>query len=95
MHAAGEIIGSTTRRLSSVVSWSFKTYLVNTLNFFAYSIFLGYVLYQGFKTVRDIARPHDRTGLVTIHPELFDENGNIAEKELLVVRFKGIKPLLP
>ena len=68
---------------------------MNTLNFFAYSIFLGYVLYQGFKTVRDKATPHDRTGLVTIHPELFDENGNIAEKELLVVRFKGIKPILP
>ena len=45
--------------------------------------------------MRDKATLHDRTGLVTIHPELFDENGNIAEKELLVVRFKGIKPLLP
>ena len=95
MHAAIEIIGSADCRLTSVVSWSFITFPVNTLNFFAYSIFLGYVLYQGFKTVRDNARPHDRTGLVTIHPELFDENGNIAEKELLVVRFKGIKPMLP
>ena len=45
--------------------------------------------------MRDNARPRDRTGLVTIHPELFDENGKIAEKELLVVRFKGTKPMLP
>ena len=37
----------------------------------------------------------DRTGLVTVHPELFDENGNIAEKEFLVVNFKRSKPTLP
>jgi len=68
---------------------------VNTLNFVAYTVFLGYVLYQGFKALRENARPHDRTGLVTVHPELFDENGNIVEKEFLVVSFKGIKPTLP
>tara|TARA_B100000902_G_C26473142_1_gene511075 strand:+ start:214 stop:420 length:207 start_codon:yes stop_codon:yes gene_type:complete len=68
---------------------------VNTLNFVAYAAFLGYVLYQGFKALRENARPQDRTGLVTVHPELFDENGNIAEKELLVVKFKRIKPTLP
>ena len=37
----------------------------------------------------------DRTGLVTVHPELFDEKGNIAEKEFLVVKFKRSKPTLP
>tara|TARA_B100001057_G_scaffold322391_1_gene322585 strand:+ start:317 stop:523 length:207 start_codon:yes stop_codon:yes gene_type:complete len=68
---------------------------VNTLNFLAYSVFLGYVLYQGFKTLRVTARSHDRTGLVTVHPELFDDSGNIVEKELLVVSFKGIRPTLP
>ena len=68
---------------------------MNTLNFVAYTVFLGYVLYQGFKALRENARRHDRTGLVTVHPELFDENGKIVEKEFLVVNFKGIKPTLP
>ena len=68
---------------------------MNTLNFVTYMLFLGYVLCQGFKVLREKASPRDRTGLVTVHPELFDENGNIAEKELLVVSFKGIKPTLP
>ena len=68
---------------------------MNTLNFVTYMLFLGYVLYQGLKALREHARPHDRTGLVTVHPELFDENGNIVEKEFLVVSFKGIKPTLP
>ena len=68
---------------------------MNTLNFVTYMLFLGYVLYQGFKALREYASPRDRTGLVTVHPELFDENGNIVEKEFLVVSFKGIKPTLP
>ena len=68
---------------------------MNTLNFVTYMLFLGYVLYQGFKALREYASPRDRTGLVTVHPELFDKNGNIAEKELLVVSFKGVKPTLP
>ena len=68
---------------------------MNTLNFVTYMLFLGYVLYQGFKVLRENASPRDRTGLVTVHPELFDENGNIAEKEFLVVSFKGVKPTLP
>ena len=68
---------------------------MNTLNFVTYMLFLGYVLYQGFKALRENASRRDRTGLVTVHPELFDENGNIAEKELLVVSFKGVKPTLP
>ncbi len=31
----------------------------------------------------------DRTGLVTIHPELLDQEGRITEEELLTVRFSG------
>ena len=53
------------------------------------------MLYQGFKIVRGNVRQGDRTGLVTVHPELFDEKGNIAEKEFLVVKFKRSKPTLP
>ena len=66
-----------------------------TLNFIAYTLFLGFVLYQGFKALRGNVSHGDRTGLVTVHPELFDEKGNIAEKEFLVVKFKRSKPTLP
>ena len=32
-------------------------------------------------------RSKDRTGLRTIHPELLDENGNVTEEELFIIRF--------
>ncbi|HJN34210.1 MULTISPECIES: DUF2973 domain-containing protein [Prochlorococcus] len=31
----------------------------------------------------------DRTGLVTVHPELLDQEGRLTEEELLTVRFSG------
>ena len=31
----------------------------------------------------------DRTGLLTIHPELLDPDGRITDEELLTVRFSG------
>ena len=31
----------------------------------------------------------DRTGLLTIHPELLDQEGKITDEELLTVRFSG------
>jgi hypothetical protein len=31
----------------------------------------------------------DRTGRLTIHPELLDEDGRITDEELLTVRFSG------
>ena len=31
----------------------------------------------------------DRTGRLTIHPELLDQDGRITEEELLTVRFSG------
>ena len=31
----------------------------------------------------------DRTGRLTIHPELLDQEGRITEEELLTVRFSG------
>ena len=31
----------------------------------------------------------DRTGLVTVHPELLDSEGRITEEALLTVRFSG------
>jgi hypothetical protein len=34
-------------------------------------------------------RPADRTGKVTIHPELLDAQGRITREDLLTVRFSG------
>ena len=31
----------------------------------------------------------DRTGLLTIHPELLDQDGRITDEDLLTVRFSG------
>ena len=33
--------------------------------------------------------PSDRTGQVTVHPELLDSEGRITEEDLLTVRFSG------
>ena len=33
--------------------------------------------------------PGDRTGQVTVHPELLDSEGRITEEDLLTVRFGG------
>ena len=34
-----------------------------------------------------LSRRQDRTGLLTTHPELFDQNGDITSEDLLVVKF--------
>jgi hypothetical protein len=34
-------------------------------------------------------RPADRTGKVTVHPELLDAQGRITREDLLTVRFSG------
>ena len=43
----------------------------------------------GFSTngSRSISKRHDRTGLLTTHPELLDKNGDITSEDLLVVKF--------
>ena len=35
------------------------------------------------------ARSKDRTGLQTVHPELLDENGNLTQEDLYIIRFPG------
>ena len=43
----------------------------------------------GFSTngSRSISKRQDRTGLLTTHPELLDQNGDITSEDLLVVKF--------
>ena len=46
----------------------------------------------GFSTneSRSISKRQDRTGLLTTHPELLDQNGDITTEDLLVVKFPEI-----
>jgi hypothetical protein len=53
------------------------------------------VMAQGFRAVPPMANGRtdgtssDRTGRVTIHPELLDANGQLTQEDLLTVRFGG------
>ena len=64
------------------------------------------VMAQGFRAVprpgdsptpRSSDRPADRTGRITVHPELLDADGQITREDLLTVRFSGDneQPALP
>ena len=61
--------------------------------FAALSVFL---LVQAFRMMTlgfnmngaaSLSRRQDRTGLITTHPELLDQNGDITSEDLLVVKF--------
>ena len=60
------------------------------------AIFVG-LLWQAFQVMGKgfhaasgpISEPKDRTGKVTVHPELLDNEGKITEEALLTVRFSG------
>ena len=46
------------------------------------------VMGKGFKAAnKPVDEPKDRTGRVTVHPELLDSEGRITEEDLLTVRF--------
>ena len=50
------------------------------------------VMGQGFRAVPkpgDRGSQGDRTGRLTIHPELLDEQGQLTQEDLLTVRFGG------
>lgn len=48
------------------------------------------VMSKGFRAASGpISDPVDRTGQVTVHPELLDSEGRITEEALLTVRFGG------
>ncbi len=43
---------------------------------------------KGFQAKNELSNENeDRTGRITIHPELLDQEGRITEEELLTVRF--------
>ena len=48
----------------------------------------------GFKTngsgFHSTSKRQDRTGLLTTHPEILDQNGDITSEDLLVVKFPEI-----
>jgi len=50
------------------------------------------VMGKGFRAASgpiDEPKANDRTGRVTVHPELLDSDGRITEEDLLTVRFGG------
>jgi len=49
----------------------------------------GFFSAQSLKTPNSFSkkRRDDRTGLVTVHPELLNEDGGITDEDLLTVRF--------
>ena len=48
------------------------------------------VMGKGFRAASGpVSEPKDRTGKVTVHPELLDNEGKITEEALLTVRFSG------
>ncbi len=48
------------------------------------------VMSKGFRAASGpVSEPKDRTGRVTVHPELLDNDGKITEEALLTVRFSG------
>ena len=55
------------------------------------------VIWRGFLSAQDTGGNNfknqkgegDRTGRLTIHPELLDQEGRITDEELLTVRFSG------
>jgi hypothetical protein len=58
------------------------------------------VMGQGFKAVPrpgDRVNEGDRTGRLTIHPELLDDQGQLTQEDLLTVRFgsEGDQPASP
>ena len=48
------------------------------------------VMSKGFRAASGpISEPNDRTGRITVHPELLDSNGRVTNEDLLTVRFSG------
>jgi len=78
--------------------------MLNYLFLFLYFAAVLFLLWQAFKVMgrvfwsdeglsnRSFQQSHskgDRTGRLTIHPELLDQDGRITDEELLTVRFSG------
>ena len=48
------------------------------------------VMGKGFRAASGpVGKLHDRTGRLTVHPELLDSDGRITNEDLLTVRFSG------
>ena len=70
--------------------------MISTLFPLVYGSIFVFLLVQAFRMMRlssgsaNTKRRTDRTGLRTTHPELLNDNGDITNEDLLVVRFKGL-----
>ena len=76
--------------------------MLSTLFLFLYVLAVLMLLWQAFRVMskgftadqerssgqfRQVKPDRDRTGLLTVHPELLDQDGRITNEELLTVRF--------
>ena len=72
----------------------FRPSMVSMIFTIGYAIALILLGISSYRMMRKTAtaspirvKTKDRTGLRTIHPELLDENGNITEEKLFIIRF--------
>ena len=91
MMEVGEVVPKTDNRRHPMLSSLFP--LIYGLVFLALLWQAFRVMGRGFSAAgRPPGTPdtgNDRTGRVTIHPELLDGDGRLTEEDLLTVRFSG------
>ncbi len=75
--------------LSSFLPFFYGLSVFVLLIFAAKIMFNGFFSDESYKSQNSLLkkRNDDRTGLVTIHPELLNEDGCITDEDLLTVRF--------
>ena len=70
-----------------MLSFLFPIFFAAVFVFFLVQAFRMMTLGFNMNGAASLSRRQDRTGLLTTHPELLDQNGDITSEDLLVVKF--------
>ena len=70
-----------------MLSFLFPIVFAAVFVFFLVQAFRMMTLGLNTNGAASLSRRQDRTGLLTTHPELLDQNGDITSEDLLVVKF--------
>jgi hypothetical protein len=70
-----------------MLSFLFPIVFAAVFVFFLVQAFRMMTLGFNMNGTASLSRRQDRTGLLTTHPELLDQNGDITSEDLLVVKF--------
>ena len=70
-----------------MLSFLFPIVFAAVFVFFLVQAFRMMTLGLNMNGAASVSRRQDRTGLLTTHPELLDQNGDITSEDLLVVKF--------